>query len=93
MTRTGHVDGHNGAAADFADARLAAEEAGAVQQRQAAQRVAQHCRDLQDCRDLLEMLGLSSLRPRAARPVHDDPSSPTSPEALSVHRTTEGERK
>ncbi|SES17571.1 hypothetical protein [Lentzea albida] len=96
MTRTSQIGRPNGAAADFQEARLAAEEAGAVQQRQAAQRVAEHSHDAQDCRDLLAMLGLADLQPRDAHPVldanpvRDEPANVTFPEALGVYRTTEG---
>lgn len=90
MTRTRQSGRSTSAAADFAQARLAADEAGAVQQRQAAQRVANHCHDAQDCRDLLAMLGLSDLQPRVAPPMRDEPNDLTFPAALGVHRTTEG---
>ncbi|USX53676.1 hypothetical protein [Lentzea sp. HUAS12] len=90
MTRTSQIGRPNGAAADFQEARLAAEEAGAVQQRQAAQRVAEHSHDAQDCLDLLSMLGLAGLQPRDAHPMRDEPANVTFPEALGVYRTTEG---
>ncbi|GHH42542.1 hypothetical protein [Lentzea cavernae] len=90
MTRTTQIGRPSSAAADFAQARLAADEAEAVQQRQAAQRVAEHCHDAQDCLDLLAMLGLSGLQPRAAHPMRDEPIDLTFPAALGVHRTTEG---
>ncbi|MDX3659757.1 hypothetical protein PV646_20855 [Streptomyces sp. ID05-26A] len=93
MTRTRQIGGPNGAAADFAEARLAADEAAAVQQRQAAHRVAEHCHDAQDCRDLLEMLGLSGLAPLASHPMRNEPIATTFPEALGVNRTTEGARR
>ena len=93
MTRIRLHDRPRGAAADFAEARLAAVEAEVVQQRQAAHRVAEHCHDVQDCRDLLEMLGLSGLRPRAARPMRDELTNVAFPEALGVSRTTEGVRR
>jgi hypothetical protein len=47
------------AAIEFADARIAAEQAEAVQQRAAARRVAERSHDIVDCRELLLMLGLS----------------------------------
>lgn len=90
MTRTSQIGRPNGAAADFQEARLAAEAAGAVQQRQAAQRVAEHSHDAQDCHDLLAMLGLAGLQPRDAHPVRVEPANVTFPEALGVYRTTEG---
>ncbi|MFD4638157.1 hypothetical protein ACFWN2_12625 [Lentzea sp. NPDC058436] len=61
----------------FTQARLDAEQAAAVQQRQAAHRVAEHSRDAGDCLDLLQMLGLTGLAPRT-------------PEAPGVFRSTEG---
>ncbi|MEU7478233.1 hypothetical protein AB0A63_19770 [Lentzea sp. NPDC042327] len=93
MTRTGQIGRQTGAAADFTEARLAADETGVVRQRQAARLVAQHCHDAQDCRDLLAMLGLSELAPRTAGPTRDEQKTTTSPEALGVHRTTEGARR
>ncbi|KJK33826.1 hypothetical protein UK23_44665 [Lentzea aerocolonigenes] len=47
------------AALDFAEARLAAEQAETVQQHAAARRVAERAHDAVDCRELLAMLGLS----------------------------------
>ncbi|MCG8925066.1 hypothetical protein [Lentzea sp. CC55] len=70
-----------GAAAGFANARIAAEQAEFVQQRQAARRVAEHARDAGDCLDLLSMLGLSGLAPATAHPA-----DVMSPEVLGVPR-------
>jgi hypothetical protein len=55
------------AAADFAEARFAAERAEAVQQRAAARRVAERSHDIGDCRELLLMLGLSGQSTLGAR--------------------------
>ncbi|SEQ94053.1 hypothetical protein SAMN05216188_106293 [Lentzea xinjiangensis] len=80
-----------GAATCFAEARIAAGKAEAVQQRHAARRVAEHSRDADDCRDLLLMLGLSDLAPSGEpRLPHDLSADPASPEALGVFRSTEG---
>ncbi|WP_189253366.1 hypothetical protein [Lentzea flava] len=49
-----------GPATGFAEARIAAEQAEAVQQRAAARRVAEHSHDAGDCRELLLMLGLTT---------------------------------
>ena len=88
MTRSTQMGRPSGAAADFAEARLAAEAAGAVQQRQAARRVAERSHDAQDCRDLLLMLGLSDLEPSAVPPVQTESAVMTFSEALGLHRTT-----
>lgn len=98
MTRTAPHGNAKGAAVCFAEARIAAEAAEAVQQRQAARRVAEHSRDVDDCRDLLLMLGLSgitsSAEPHSAHPVRDDQTvASTFPEALGVLRSTEGARR
>ncbi|SDF40568.1 hypothetical protein SAMN05216553_101475 [Lentzea fradiae] len=77
----------------FAEARVAAEQAEAVQQRQAARRVAEHSRDAGDCLDLLSMLGLSGLSPSGGRAVATAPHPLTFPEALDVFRSTEGARR
>ncbi|ANZ40402.1 hypothetical protein BBK82_34685 [Lentzea guizhouensis] len=86
-----------GAAVSFAEGRLAAEAAEAVQQRQAARRVAEHSRDADDCLDLLSMLGLSGLAPRSAplpaRPLDEQFATVTLPEALGVFRSIEGARR
>ncbi|MET9632783.1 hypothetical protein ABZX92_35545 [Lentzea sp. NPDC006480] len=55
------------AALDFADARIAAEQAEAVQQHAAARRVAERAHDASDCRELLLMLGLSAQPTLGAR--------------------------
>jgi hypothetical protein len=55
------------AATDFAEARVAAEQAEAVQQHAAARRVAEHAHDVGDCRELLSMLGLSGRPMQGAR--------------------------
>jgi hypothetical protein len=70
------------AALDFAEARVAAEQAGVVQQRAAARRVAERSHDVSDCRELLAMLGLTGVR-----------SKQIFPDALSVFRPTEGARE
>lgn len=44
----------------FADARASAEQAEAVQRRQAARLVAGKSLDVDDCRELLSMLGLTA---------------------------------
>lgn len=55
------------AAVDFAEARVAAEQSAAVQQRAAARRVAERSLDIGDCRELLLMLGLSGKATLGAR--------------------------
>lgn len=81
-------------AVDFAEARLSAERAENLQQRQAARRVAEHARDAGDCRELLSMLGLAKLRPGTcgAVPRHDQHTTPAFPEAFDVFRPVEGAR-
>ena len=81
-------------AVDFAEARLSAERAEVVRQRQAARRVAENARDAGDGRELLSMLDLAKLRPGTcgAIPRHDQYTSPTFPEALDVFRIVEGAR-
>jgi hypothetical protein len=76
---SGHA---RGAAVAFAEARVAAEQAEAVQQRAAARRVAEHSHDVGDCRELLLMLGLTNPR-----------TNSLTPDALSVFRSTEGARE
>ncbi|SDO46651.1 hypothetical protein [Lentzea jiangxiensis] len=80
-----------GAAACFANARIAAEQAEFVQQRQAARRVAEHARDAGDCLDLLTMLGLSNLAPTVVPPAH--PTNMTFPDALGVSRPAEADHR
>jgi hypothetical protein len=70
------------AAADFAEARMAAERAEAVQQHAAARRVAERAHDVGDCRELLSMLGLTGVRTKSLLP-----------DALSVFRPIEGARE
>ncbi|MFD9701731.1 hypothetical protein [Lentzea sp. NPDC059081] len=84
-----------GAAVSFAEARVAAEKAEVLQQRQAARRVAEHARDPADCLDLLTMLGLSGLAPSDRPPSAPRTHTPhaTLPEALGVFRSTEGARR
>lgn len=55
------VDQPRRAAAEFTQARLDAETAGVLHQRQAAKRVAERSIDAGDCRELLLMLGLANL--------------------------------
>ncbi|MFS8096929.1 hypothetical protein LFM09_07285 [Lentzea alba] len=90
MTRPTPHGRAKGAAIGFTEARVAAEAAEAVQQRQAARRVAEHSRDAGDCMDLLLMLGLSGVAPR---PPHGHPVNTTFPDALDVFRSTEGARR
>jgi hypothetical protein len=82
------------AAVDFAEARLSAERAETLQQRQAARRVAERAHDAGDCRELLSMLGLANLPPDScgAVPRHDMHTTPTFPEAFDVFRPVEGAR-
>jgi hypothetical protein len=84
----------SGAALDFAEARLSAERAGVLHQRQAAKRVAEHARDVSDCRELLSMLGLADLPPvsRDAIALDDQHTTPTFPEAFDVFRPAGGAR-
>ncbi|MFI6096276.1 hypothetical protein ACIA8G_12015 [Lentzea sp. NPDC051213] len=80
---------------DFAEARLSAQKAELVHQRQAARRVAEHSHDVGDCRELLSMLGLVNLPPASGhRPAvaRDDLPALTFPEALDVFRSAEGAR-
>jgi len=81
----------SGAAVDFAEARLFAERAENLQQRQAARRVAEHAHNAGDCRELLSMLGLADLPPGS----WDAPAQHTahfSPDALDVLRSATGAR-
>jgi hypothetical protein len=82
------------AAVDFTEARLSAERAEIVQQRQAARRVAEHARDAGDCRELLSMLGLAKLPPSScgAVPQHDQHTTPAFPDAFDVFRPVKGAR-
>jgi len=79
------------AAVDFAEARLSAERAETLQQRQAARRVAEHSQDAIDCRELLSMLGLANL-PTGRGDAGARHTIPTSPEAFDVFRSAEGAR-
>ena len=67
MTTMNPPDRTRRAAVDFAEARVAAEAAEAVQQRAAARRVAERSLDIGDCRELLLMLGLSGKATLGAR--------------------------
>ena len=82
------------AAVDFAEARLSAERAENLHQRQAARRVAEHARDAGDCRELLSMLGLANLPPGSCHGVsrQEQLTTPTFPEAFDVFRPVEGAR-
>ncbi|KOV83309.1 hypothetical protein [Nocardia sp. NRRL S-836] len=82
------------AAVDFAEARLSAERAGVLNQRQAAKRVAEHSLDVGDCRELLLMLGLADLPPvsRDVLTRSDQHTTPTFPEAFDVFRPAGGAR-
>ncbi|HUQ56345.1 hypothetical protein [Lentzea sp.] len=78
----------SGAALDFAEARLSAERAESLHQRQAARRVAENAHDAGDCRELLSMLGLADLPPGSwTAPARL--TTPTSPDAF---RPAEGAR-
>jgi hypothetical protein len=79
------------AAVDFAEARLFAERAEALNQRQAARRVAERSHDASDCRELLAMLGLANL-PAGTGDAGVRHTIPTSPEAFDVFRSAEGAR-
>lgn len=59
MTAIGTSGSTRRAAGEFAEARVAAEQAEVVQQRLAARIVAGHAHDVGDCRELLSMLGLT----------------------------------
>lgn len=80
----------SGAALEFAEARLSAERAENLHQRQAAKRVAENARDAGDCRELLAMLGLADLPPGPGVIVRQ--TTPTFPEAFDVFRPAEGAR-